>query len=378
MQKGSLINSGLIEYELYSQKIYWTNQAIAIFELAKNQKPLSFTELTTHIKSVNPPYLYLGILKTILAHGSYWGFVNIKTQKKTKALYTLIRKSNNNCLTIYFIDLANVNNNEYNLEMEFKNITNLISYAPFGFILLKNEKIRYYNNKVAQMLGFTRVNELSQWSTKDFIQPHDLKRLLSFIKKQNHKNNLGTNKTTIQIRDKQGNLLFWELFVSNFVLYNNSFSQIMIRDITEYIEYEKKQRHLAAETLYMTQKKNVLQAIKTELEKVIYDNNYPKNNFSPILEIIDSYSKLDKDWNMLITQFEKVEPGFFNRLSKKYPNLSANELKHCACIRMNFDTSETARFFNIKSTSVQMARVRLKKKFKLEETTDLRNFILNL
>jgi hypothetical protein len=45
---------------------------------------------------------------------------------------------------------------------------------------------------------------------------------------------------------------------------------------------------------------------------------------------------------------------------------------------MNMDTKEIAQFFNVKPSSIQTSRVRLKKKFKLEESVDLREFIMKL
>jgi FixJ family two-component response regulator len=80
---------------------------------------------------------------------------------------------------------------------------------------------------------------------------------------------------------------------------------------------------------------------------------------------------------MLVTNFEEVHPGFFSRLHKTYPKLSPIDIKHCACIKMNMDTKEIARFFNIKVTSVQIGRVRIKKKMNLPESVDLRSHIIN-
>jgi hypothetical protein len=80
---------------------------------------------------------------------------------------------------------------------------------------------------------------------------------------------------------------------------------------------------------------------------------------------------------MLIANFEEVHPGFFSRLKKMYPKLSTVDIKHCTCIKMNMGTKEIARFFNIKITSVQIARVRIKKKMNLPKNVDLRTHILN-
>ena len=67
----------------------------------------------------------------------------------------------------------------------------------------------------------------------------------------------------------------------------------------------------------------------------------------------------------------------FLAAEKNVSEVSPVDIKHCACIKMNMDTKEIARFFNIKVTSVQIARVRIKKKMDLPESVDLRTHILN-
>lgn len=150
-------------------------------------------------------------------------------------------------------------------------------------------------------------------------------------------------------------------------------------DVTDDVLKEKKQKKVAADALYMNQKNSILSEVETELSKILADNKYSKSrkDFKKIFDIIDSYKQLDKDWKMLIANFEEVHPGFFSRLKHTYPLLSSNDIKHCACIRMNFDTKEIARFFNIKASSVQIGRVRLKKKMDLSDSVDLRSYILN-
>jgi len=150
-------------------------------------------------------------------------------------------------------------------------------------------------------------------------------------------------------------------------------------DVTDDILKEKKQKKVAADALYLNQRNSILSEIESVLTKTLASNKYSKSkkDFKKIFDIIDSYKQLDKDWKMLIANFEEVHPGFFHKLKQTYPLLSSNDIKHCACIRMNFDTKEIARFFNIKASSVQIGRVRLKKKMNLSDNVDLRSYILN-
>jgi hypothetical protein len=150
-------------------------------------------------------------------------------------------------------------------------------------------------------------------------------------------------------------------------------------DITEAVLMDKKQKQVAADALYMNQKNSMLAEIESVLNKALSDSNFSKTGkeFRKIFEIINSYKQLDKDWKMLIANFEEVHPGFFSRLKMTHPQLSSGDIKHCACIKMNFGTKEIARFFNIKAPSVQIARVRLKKKMDLPDNADLRSYIIN-
>lgn len=151
------------------------------------------------------------------------------------------------------------------------------------------------------------------------------------------------------------------------------------RDITEEVLKERKQKRVAIDALYLNQKNSILSEIEAVLNRTLSSKKYSnqKDDFKRIFDIIDSYKHLDKDWKMFIANFEEVHPGFLRKLTDTYPLLTPNDIKHCACVRMNYDTKEIARFFNIKASSVQISRVRLKKKMNLSDSIDLRNFLLN-
>lgn len=94
--------------------------------------------------------------------------------------------------------------------------------------------------------------------------------------------------------------------------------------------------------------------------------------------MIRSNINLEKEWDDLKLHFEKTHPDFFDKLSQLHPSISSLDHKHCAYIKLELKTKEIARLMGISSSSVQMSRVRLKKKMKLDRETDLRNYILNL
>jgi DNA-binding CsgD family transcriptional regulator len=86
----------------------------------------------------------------------------------------------------------------------------------------------------------------------------------------------------------------------------------------------------------------------------------------------------DADIEAFFSNFEKLYPNFKNALYKIAPNLTANELKLSAFLRLNLSSKEISNLLNITPESVNKARYRLRKKLNLSAKEDLSNFILNI
>lgn len=84
------------------------------------------------------------------------------------------------------------------------------------------------------------------------------------------------------------------------------------------------------------------------------------------------------DWIDFSTQFEKINPNFFNLLDSNYPNLTQTDHRHIAYIKIGLTTKEIARLLNIVPGSVQKSRNRIKKKMKIAEDINLIEFIKSL
>ena len=97
-----------------------------------------------------------------------------------------------------------------------------------------------------------------------------------------------------------------------------------------------------------------------------------KDDLSKIL----SNHRLPSDLENFFSNFEKLYPNFKDSLFKIAPNLTANELKLCAFIRLNLSSKEISNLLNITPDSVNKARYRLRKKLNLSAKDDLTNFIL--
>ena len=255
----------------------------------------------------------------------------------------------------------------------------LAENAPFGLILTQNNKPVYVNQAIFEWFGFESLAEFEKSNLIDFFHPKDRKQAEKLFRKIKENKIPFPFAEKLRISGKDGNVRHFRFDVRNNLIDNQIYVQTVMSDITDDVLKDKKQKQVAADALYLNQKNTMLSEIENNLTKALSDRSYSNsgNEFRKIFDIINSYKQLDKDWKMLIANFEEVHPGFFSRLKKTHPQLSSSDIKHCACIKMNFGTKEIARFFNIKAPSVQIARVRLKKKMDLPELVDLRSYILN-
>ena len=77
--------------------------------------------------------------------------------------------------------------------------------------------------------------------------------------------------------------------------------------------------------------------------------------------------------------FEQISLGFYERLNKIAPNLSPNERKLCAFLKLNMSSKEISLITNQSVESIKMARVRLRKKLQLtNSTTGLVEFLASI
>jgi PAS domain S-box-containing protein len=276
-------------------------------------------------------------------------------------------------------DITQKSNLEKQVLDEREKYKMLAENAPFGLILTQNNKPVYINKTFMEWLGLESVSDFNNADIVEFFHPNDRKIAYALFQKLKNNNIPFSLVEKLRIINKDGSIHYIRFELKNNTINYQKYVQTVITDITADVLKEKKQKQVAADALYMNQKNTILSEIESVLTKTLDDKRFlkSKKEFKKIFDIIKSFKQLDKDWKMLIANFEEVHPGFFSRLKKEHPSLSSNDIKHCACIKMNFGTKEIARFFNIKDSSVQISRVRLKKKMNLPDKDDLRSYILN-
>ncbi len=138
-------------------------------------------------------------------------------------------------------------------------------------------------------------------------------------------------------------------------------------------EIEFKESQLSAMTFQMLQKNELMQELKKRMDT---DKNISDDN--GLNKIINKGLNHDKEWKDFNSYFESINKNFYTRLKQAYPDISPNDLKICALIKLNLSIKEMAGILNISPDSVKTARYRLRKKLQLNTEDNLTEFILHL
>lgn len=87
----------------------------------------------------------------------------------------------------------------------------------------------------------------------------------------------------------------------------------------------------------------------------------------------------DKIWKEFSLRFNQTNSEFYDSLTSKYPDLTQNELKLCAYLRLNMTSKEIAELTGQRILTLENARYRLRKKLGITGSdTNLVNFLSQL
>lgn len=141
-----------------------------------------------------------------------------------------------------------------------------------------------------------------------------------------------------------------------------------------------KDKELANTAINLVQKNKQLNKIKGELKKIQSElkEELIKSRLAMIIRKIEKETNNDESWSIFETNFEQVHEDFLKRLRQLHPDISPKELKLSAYLRMNISSKEIAALMNISTRGVEISRYRLRKKFNLDRSTNLIDYILSI
>jgi tetratricopeptide (TPR) repeat protein/DNA-binding CsgD family transcriptional regulator len=140
-------------------------------------------------------------------------------------------------------------------------------------------------------------------------------------------------------------------------------------------EIDAKNKELTTTSLQLVSKNKILSDISKKAEEFYKTGAMEKNSYNGLQRIVRDNLNSDQEWAQFKELFENVHQDFFTRLKSNYPELSENELRLCAYLKINLQNKEIARIMNVSPPTVITSRYRIRKKFRLETETVLEDFL---
>lgn len=145
-------------------------------------------------------------------------------------------------------------------------------------------------------------------------------------------------------------------------------------------EIEHKSQEIVNLLLSVSSKNEALINIKEELQSIranLKGDPTNRKSLTALQEQIDTALQSEKILDRIEKEFDLVHNDFTKKLRADYPDLSANEIKICSYIKMNLSTKEIAPLMNMSLRGVETIRYRMRKKFALDRSDSLTEFIRN-
>ncbi len=177
-----------------------------------------------------------------------------------------------------------------------------------------------------------------------------------------------------------GLLIF--IFILLYFIQRNRIQRKNFEQKTTLLEKEKltndlefKNKELITNVIYLLKKNEFISEISNKLKNTNFDSADKLSD--TIARII---SELDKSvthdtWTEFEVRFQEVHVDFYNKLSKQYPELTPNELRLCAFLRLNMTSKEISDITLQSADSIKTARYRLRKKLDISRENNLITFL---
>lgn len=128
-------------------------------------------------------------------------------------------------------------------------------------------------------------------------------------------------------------------------------------------ELDIRKRELSVKIISLIRKNEMIAGVSDELIRL--EKKAKSQEVKDVIAVISRKLRSgvnDKMMEEFSVQFQEVHAGFFDSLLKMFPDLTQNELKLCAFLRLNMTTKDISELTGQQMGSIDKARYRLRKK----------------
>lgn len=144
------------------------------------------------------------------------------------------------------------------------------------------------------------------------------------------------------------------------------------------MELDYRNKELATHVMYLLKKNEFIASVSERL--INLKNKLSLTNTAGLQDIVrEMKSNIDHTvWNEFEVRFQNVHQSFYDNLQTRFPDLTPNERKLCAFIRLNMTIKDIGAITYQSENSIRVARIRLRKKIGLERDENLIAFLQEL
>lgn len=141
-------------------------------------------------------------------------------------------------------------------------------------------------------------------------------------------------------------------------------------------QLELKSKELTTHTLQVIQHNHFLESLRLKLDEMIKeDKRDQKKQLQQLVRQINQNINHDQQWKDFTTVFEQLHQSFFDNLKSYCDDLTVNDIRLIALLKMNMSSKDMAVIFGISQDSLRVARYRLRKKLNIGQGDNLSSFI---
>ncbi len=125
------------------------------------------------------------------------------------------------------------------------------------------------------------------------------------------------------------------------------------------MDINQKARSLTTTSIQLLNFNDKLSEILNKIKLDVRSGNDPSEY---VIRELDNLKRSESYWKSIKTHFESVHPDFFTKLERSFPQLTPNDHKLLAFLKMKLSNKEIAIVMNVTRRAVEQAKRRLKKK----------------
>jgi len=146
----------------------------------------------------------------------------------------------------------------------------------------------------------------------------------------------------------------------------------------EWAEHERayKEKLIEQQKNIITKSIEDAELLKAQMEKIVLEKQQSQRE-----ELLAQFELLKKDSrgvDLLIAQFNSLNPLFTKKLLNRFPKLSQFDLQFCTLVRMNLTTKELAQLLHIEPRSIYIKKYRIMEKMGLGEHDDFEQLLYGI